>query len=46
MAKIAMLLFLYFLKNWQKEFINSFSGTSYGVIPDFDAIAKLNIYYV
>jgi phosphoglycerol transferase MdoB-like AlkP superfamily enzyme len=33
------------LESWQKEYIDSFSGTSYGVTPNFDAIAKESIMF-
>ncbi|MDR1104689.1 MAG: sulfatase-like hydrolase/transferase, partial [Endomicrobium sp.] len=33
------------LESWQKEYIDSFSGTSYGVTPNFDAIAKYSIMF-
>jgi phosphoglycerol transferase MdoB-like AlkP superfamily enzyme len=33
------------LESWQKDYIDSFSGTSYGVTPNFDAIAKYSIMF-
>jgi phosphoglycerol transferase MdoB-like AlkP superfamily enzyme len=34
-----------FLESWQKDYIDSFSGTSYGVTPNFDAIAKESVMF-
>ncbi|MDR3285621.1 MAG: hypothetical protein LBS83_02980, partial [Holosporales bacterium] len=33
------------LESWQKDYIDSFSGTSYGVTPNFDSIAKESIMF-
>jgi hypothetical protein len=33
------------LESWQKDYIDSFSGSSYGVTQNFDAIAKHSIIF-
>jgi phosphoglycerol transferase MdoB-like AlkP superfamily enzyme len=33
------------LESWQKDYIDSFSGSSYGVTPNFDAISKDSIMF-
>ncbi|MDR2458153.1 MAG: LTA synthase family protein [Clostridiales Family XIII bacterium] len=33
------------LESWQKEYIDSFSGTSYEVTPNFDAIAEESVMF-
>jgi phosphoglycerol transferase MdoB-like AlkP superfamily enzyme len=33
------------LESWQKDYIDSMAGTSYGVTPNFDALVKKSIVY-